>query len=261
MGTSKPQQVPLLLSLTTKKVQNSKKGDHANCRSRSAHGTTPAAIAGAARGLLVSAARWRSVGLKGTDECLHLALPRFSDSITLLNSSDSYFFVSFPSYHHRSTTTSSPASLATASSPLLLLMILSRLPWLWKAWTGAILGVLPLLSSGFNTLPSRNINLRGGCACSTVAGCSRGSPPQALTSLQCRFFSVETGSENRHPRAAGKNLNLYRSDRVAEARKSKVTCMVSSTCVTTRPHATHGHSPARRLHWQHHSRVLEGVTA
>jgi hypothetical protein len=64
--------------------------------------------------------------------------------------------------------------------------------------------------------------------------------------------------KNRHPRAAGKNLNLYRSDRVAEARKSKVTCMVRSTCVTTRPHATHGHSPARRLRWQHHSRVLEG---
>jgi hypothetical protein len=40
-----------------KKVQNSKKGDHAHCRSRSAHGMTPAAIAGTAAGLLVSAAR------------------------------------------------------------------------------------------------------------------------------------------------------------------------------------------------------------
>jgi hypothetical protein len=119
-------------------------------------------------------------------------------------------------------------------------------------------GVQPLLSSGFGTLLRWNVNLRGDCACSTIAGCSRGSLAQALASLQYRFFSIETGSENRHPRAAGKNLNLYRSDRVAEARKSKVTCMVRSTCVTTRPHATHGHSPARRLRWQHHSRVLEG---
>jgi hypothetical protein len=181
MGTSKPQQAPLLRSLTTTKVQNSKKCDHAHCRSRSAHGTTPAAIARAATGLLVSAVRWWSVGLKGIDECLHLALPRLSDSITLLNSPDSYFFVSFSSYHQRSTMTSAPTSLATTSSPLLLLVILSHLlldaasATAMEGMNRSRFGVLPLISSGFSTLPRQNVNLWGGCACSTVAGCSRGS--------------------------------------------------------------------------------------
>jgi hypothetical protein len=119
----------------------------------------------------------------------------------LLNSPNSYFFVSFPSYHHRSTTTSAPASLATASSPLLLLMILPHLlldvasATTMEGLNRSHFGVLPLLSSGFSTLPRRNVNLRGDCACSTVAGCSRGSPAQALASLQCRFFPVETRSE------------------------------------------------------------------
>jgi hypothetical protein len=55
MGTSKPQQAPLLWSLTTKKSPKfQERCDHAHCRSRSTHGTTPTSIAGAAAGLLVS---------------------------------------------------------------------------------------------------------------------------------------------------------------------------------------------------------------